>query len=90
VLVLVEKLLSLDPITRGAVQQQGKAVWFDSKQTLKMVKPKRSAKEQKRREKRNLLTPNEEAYLKQRVQKRKGWLPKRVRKCERIKRYFKD
>jgi len=84
-------LKCLDPITRGVIQQKGRAVWFDSEEALS----KRPRKENKSEVKNNSrldqkqLSPGEQLYLQQRRQKAKGWLPKRIRKCERIKRHFK-
>jgi len=84
----------VDHIIKRILEDENKAVWFDTQS--RDVKRRGYAKRRKRLTvKQNeeafqhILTEREREYLRQRVNKRKLWLPRRVRTCARIKRIFK-
>jgi len=71
------------------LEGKGKVVWFDTKESTKNPLFKSRTVRQKERKEKRMLTLNEELYLKKRIQKHKRWLPKRIRRCDRIKKVFK-
>jgi len=84
----------VDHIIKQIMENEDKAVWFDTK-SRKIVKSRGYAKRRRSTVKQNaqvlrhVLRNEEKAYLRQRLNKRKFWLPRRVRRCEMIKRVFK-